>query len=76
YPAGTVAMANTGKAHTGGSQFFLVYQATQLPPQYTPFGTITKGLDLLKKIAANGTSSSTGDGPPKTPVKITTFRVS
>lgn len=76
YPAGTVAMANTGKPHTGGSQFFLVYKATQLPPQYTPFGTITKGIDVLNKIAANGTSSSSGDGPPKTPVKITTFRVS
>lgn len=76
YPAGTVAMANTGKPHTGGSQFFLVYKATQLPPQYTPFGTITKGLDVLKMIAAKGTASTGGDGPPKTPVKITTFRVS
>ncbi|HSR24834.1 MAG TPA: peptidylprolyl isomerase, partial [Candidatus Eisenbacteria bacterium] len=26
YPAGTVAMANTGRPHTGGSQFFLVYR--------------------------------------------------
>jgi len=76
YPAGTVAMANTGKPHTGGSQFFLVYKATQLPPQYTPFGTITKGLDVLKMIAAKGTASTGVDGPPKTPVKITTFRVS
>jgi len=76
YPAGTVAMANTGKPHTGGSQFFLVYKATQLPPQYTPFGTITKGIDVLNKIAAKGTASTGGDGPPKTPVKITTFRVS
>lgn len=76
YPAGTVAMANTGQPHTGGSQFFLVYKDTQLPPQYTPFGTITAGLDLLQRIAANGTSGPGGDGPPKTPVKIVTFGVS
>ena len=31
YPAGTVAMANTGQAHSGGSQFFLVYKDSQLP---------------------------------------------
>lgn len=36
YPAGTVAMANTGQPDSGGSQFFLVYQDSQLPPSYTP----------------------------------------
>src|SRR5690349_3938594 len=45
YPAGTVAMANSG-ANTNGSQFFLVYKDTQLPPSYTPFGKITGGLDV------------------------------
>ncbi len=55
YPAGTVAMANTGQAHTGGSQFFLVYQDSQLPPSYTPFGTVSaSGMKVLKKIAAAG----------------------
>ncbi|WP_406108174.1 peptidylprolyl isomerase [Streptomyces sp. NBC_01003] len=55
YPAGTVAMANTGQKHTGGSQFFLVYQDSQLPPSYTPFGTISdSGMKVLKKIAAAG----------------------
>ncbi|MDF3299715.1 peptidylprolyl isomerase [Streptomyces tropicalis] len=55
YPAGTVAMANTGKPHTGGSQFFLVYQDSQLPPSYTPFGTVSaSGMKVLKKIAAAG----------------------
>ena len=39
YKAGTVAMANTGQKHTGGSQFFLVYKDSPLPPSYTPFGT-------------------------------------
>jgi peptidyl-prolyl cis-trans isomerase B (cyclophilin B) len=55
YPAGTVAMANTGQKHTGGSQFFLVYQNSQLPPSYTPFGTVdAAGMKVLKKIAAAG----------------------
>ncbi|MFI9048951.1 peptidylprolyl isomerase [Streptomyces sp. NPDC053427] len=61
YPAGTVAMANNydGKhdntRNSGGSQFFLVYQDSPLPPNYTPFGTVTGGMDVLKKIAAAGT---------------------
>ena len=70
YPAGTLAMANAG-AGTNGSQFFLVYKDTQLPPSYTPFGTITGGLDLLTKVAAGG-STPDGDGKPKTPVTLTT----
>jgi peptidyl-prolyl cis-trans isomerase B (cyclophilin B) len=53
YPAGTVAMANSGPG-TNGSQFFLVYADTQLGPDYTIWGKITKGLDILKKIAEVG----------------------
>jgi peptidyl-prolyl cis-trans isomerase B (cyclophilin B) len=53
YPAGTVAMANSG-VNTNGSQFFLVYGDTQLGPNYTIWGKVTKGLDLLKKIGAVG----------------------
>jgi peptidyl-prolyl cis-trans isomerase B (cyclophilin B) len=71
YPAGTVAMANTGQKHSGGSQFFLVYQDSQLPPTYTPFGTISaSGLKVLKKIAAAGESSGQGDGAPNATVVI------
>jgi peptidyl-prolyl cis-trans isomerase B (cyclophilin B) len=71
YPAGTVAMANAGP-NTNGSQFFLVYKDTQLPPNYTPFGTITSGLDVLNKVAAKGSDNSNnpGDGKPNLPVKI------
>ena len=77
YPAGTVAMANTGQPHTGGSQFFFVYANTQLPPQYTPFGTVTKGLDVLKKIADAGSDNSNGpgDGAPNQAVVIESFTV-
>ncbi|WP_055492862.1 peptidylprolyl isomerase [Streptomyces sp. TP-A0356] len=71
YPAGTIAMANTGQKHTGGSQFFLVYQNSQLPPSYTPFGTVdAAGLAVLKKIAAAGESTGAGDGAPNATVVI------
>ena len=72
YPAGSVAMANTGAAHSGGSQFFLVFQNSTLSPSYTPFGTITQGLDVLKAIAGKGNdgSSSAGGGKPNESVTI------
>ena len=75
YPAGTVAMANTGQPHTGGSQFFLVYRDTQLPPQYTPFAKITAGLDVLQQIAALGTTTGGPDGPPRGGVVIDSVAV-
>jgi len=77
YPAGTLAMANTGQPHTGGSQFFICYADTPLPPQYTPFGHVTQGLDVLKGIAANGDDGSNpaGGGHPKQPVYILSFTV-
>jgi peptidyl-prolyl cis-trans isomerase B (cyclophilin B) len=76
YPAGTVAMANAGP-DTGGSQFFFVYGDTQLPPAYTPFGTITTGLDILRNIAKAGSDDSfgPGDGAPVQPVVIKSFTV-
>ncbi|MGA4843125.1 peptidylprolyl isomerase [Streptomyces sp. G45] len=77
YPAGTVAMANRYNAQekkgrdTGGSQFFLVYEDTRLPPDYTPFGTVDKaGMKVLKKIAAAGESTGQGDGAPNATVVI------
>ncbi|MFF2655339.1 peptidylprolyl isomerase [Streptomyces sp. NPDC058045] len=77
YPAGTVAMANQYNPQTkqgknsGGSQFFLVYQDSQLPPYYTPFGTVSKGgMKVLKKIAKAGENSGQGDGAPNATVVI------
>ncbi|GAA2103054.1 peptidylprolyl isomerase [Streptomyces albiaxialis] len=83
YPAGTVAMANqydakTGKGRdTGGSQFFLVFEDSKLPPDYTPFGRITQGMDVLKKIAKAGSSPDpqTGNTPPNATVVIDRARV-
>jgi peptidyl-prolyl cis-trans isomerase B (cyclophilin B) len=61
YPAGTVAMANAGP-DTNGSQFFFVWKNTQLPPLYTPFGTVTRGMSVLRRIAAAGDDSQNGPG--------------
>lgn len=71
YPAGTVAMANTGQPHTGGSQFFLVYKDTKLPPSYTPFGTMdADGLKAVKAVAEAGVAGGQGDGAPKKTVTV------
>ena len=74
YPAGTVAMANAG-AGTNGSQFFLVYEDTTLPPDYTVFGTITKGLDLVSAVAEAGVEGGGQDGKPAQPVTIERVRI-
>ena len=77
FPAGTVAMANAG-ANTNGSQFFLVYADTGLPPNYTVFGHMdATGIGVLKKIAADGQdgSISAGCGKPNNPAKILTVTV-
>ena len=71
YPAGTLAMANAGP-NTNGSQFFIVFEDSQLPPSYTVFGTVDKaGLDVVQKVADKGTDNGGPDGPPKQPVTIT-----
>jgi peptidyl-prolyl cis-trans isomerase B (cyclophilin B) len=70
YPRGTLAMANAGPG-TNGSQFFLVYKDSQLPPNYTVFGTIDQtGLATLDKIAAAGTADGSQDGKPKDDVQV------
>jgi len=74
YPAGTVAMANRGP-DTNGSQFFLVYSDSQLPPDYTVFGTITSGLDVLVGIAVGGVTGGGQDGAPASPVTISKVTV-
>ena len=73
YPRGTLAMANAGPG-TNGSQFFMVYQDSQLPPQYTVFGTIqADGLATLDKIAKAGVAGGGDDGPPAAEVTITSL---
>lgn len=69
YPTATVAMANSGP-NTNGSQFFIVFGDTLLNPAYTIFGKVTKGLDIVQAIAAQGVSGGAGDGAPAQPIGI------
>ncbi|MHB1431734.1 MAG: peptidylprolyl isomerase [Streptosporangiaceae bacterium] len=71
YPQGMVAMANSGP-NTNGSQFFMVYKYSPLPPNYTPFGQIVSGLNVLQSVAKAGSDNSNGpgDGHPKEKVVI------
>ncbi|MFB9593636.1 peptidylprolyl isomerase [Streptomyces racemochromogenes] len=66
YHKGTLAMANAGPG-TNGSQFFMVYGDSELPPNYTVFGEITSGMDILEQVARAGTDNANGegDGAPK-----------
>ncbi|CAN2180643.1 PpiB Peptidyl-prolyl cis-trans isomerase (rotamase) - cyclophilin family [Candidatus Nanopelagicaceae bacterium] len=75
YPAGTVAMANSGPG-TNGSQFFLVFADTTLGANYTIWGTITQGLDIVKAIAKAGVKGGGADGAPNQPISINRVTVS
>jgi cyclophilin family peptidyl-prolyl cis-trans isomerase len=59
YPLGSVAMANTGQPHTGGSQWFIVAgsQGESLGAKYSLFGHVTSGLSVAEKINAQGSAS-------------------
>ena len=56
YPLGSVAMANTGQPHTGGSQFFIVAgpQGESLPNTYALFGQVTSGMNVVDTINQQG----------------------
>ncbi len=59
YPLGSVAMANTGQPHSGGSQWFIVAGAEgeSLPNSYALFGHVTSGMSVVEKINAQGSAS-------------------
>lgn len=68
YKIGSLAMANSSRPSTNGSQFFVISgaQGVALPPQYSLFGQVTSGLDVVTKLDAVGSSS----GTPSTKVTI------
>lgn len=77
YPAGTVAMANSGPG-TNGSQFFFVYRdgTFDLPPNYTIWGRVISGLDILTAIAAKGTVTGETDEWPAQAIAVKSVTVS
>ena len=74
YPAGVVAMANSGQ-NTNGSQFFIVYEDTSLPPSYTIWGKVTKGLEIIQMVAKSGVLDGKKDGSPKQKIGIEKVKV-
>lgn len=76
YTRGTVAMANAGP-NTNGSQFFIMHADFQLQKNYVIFGNVTKGMEVVDKIAtAPVTKRATGEeSQPVTPVKITSVEI-
>ncbi len=78
YPKGSVAMANAG-ANTNGSQFFFVYNDSSLSANYSLFGKVTEGLDIIEQVAAGGHddayAESAGGGHPNIEFVITSMTV-
>ncbi|MFR9750232.1 peptidylprolyl isomerase [Nocardia sp. 004] len=77
YQRGVLAMANSGP-NTNGSQFFIVYADSALPPQYTIFGTVDENslgtLDTIAQLGQDG-SGEPFDGKPAQPVVIESVRL-
>ena len=67
YSRGTLAMANAGP-NTNGSQFFIMHKDYALPKNYTIFGQVTKGLEVVDTIAAGRTGAQ---DRPVEPVAMT-----
>jgi cyclophilin family peptidyl-prolyl cis-trans isomerase len=73
YQRGTLAMANAGP-DTNGSQFFIVHADYPLPKQYTIFGKLTEGDDVLDAIANTPTTGAEGSTPTED-VRITNITI-
>src|SRR5829696_9053798 len=71
YTKGTVAMANAGP-NTNGSQFFIMHSDYGLPPNYTIFGKLTSGEEVVDTIA-NAPKNS--NDRPHEPVKINSVQI-
>jgi len=86
YSRGVIATWNDGTPDSNGSQFFIVYQDSVLNPNYTVFGTVTDGLDVVDKVAKGGhdgtfdkadsTGAVLGGGKPKITTTIQSLTVS
>ncbi|OBF21930.1 peptidylprolyl isomerase [Mycobacterium sp. ACS4331] len=75
YPRGTVAMANAGP-DTNGSQFFILYADSMLPPVYTVFGSVDEtGMATVDEVAEAGVTGGNLDGAPAQPVTVKSIRL-
>ncbi len=74
YPLGSVAMANTGQPHTGGSQFFIVVgpEGESLPNSYALFGSVTSGMNVVDTINQQGSAQGV---PPDVTQRIISITI-
>ncbi len=70
YGRGTLAMANSGP-NTNGSQFFIMHADYPLPNQYSIFGEVTNGIEVVDRIAAGATGSQDRPHEPVTIDSVT-----
>ena len=75
YTRGTVAMANAGP-NTNGSQFFIMHKDNNLPKNYIIFGKVTKGFDVVDKIAEGAVEAGGEGSTPKKPVTVESVTIS
>ena len=77
YPLGSVVMANTGSPNTGEAQFFIVAGTVgeSLPNSYALFGQVTKGMNIVDEINAQGSTANNGT-PPKVIHRMLTVTIS
>jgi peptidyl-prolyl cis-trans isomerase B (cyclophilin B) len=74
YPLGSVAMANTGAPHSGGSQFFIVAgpEGESLPNSYALFGSVTSGMNVVDTINQQGSAQGV---PPDVTQRILSIKI-
>jgi len=71
YPRGTVAMVNMGRPRTTGSQFYIFYEDTTFrPANYTIWGQIVSGIEIIEHVAEAGVRGGGTDGMPIRPLVI------
>ena len=70
YPVGSVAMANPGSKNQNGSQFFIMANDTTLDPNYSIWGKVISGLEIVKVIVDNGTEDNKPVGKPRIKIAI------
>jgi peptidyl-prolyl cis-trans isomerase B (cyclophilin B) len=79
YHPGDVAMANSGAGGTNGSQFFFVWGVSSLPGNYSLWGHVVTGMNIVSAVAAGGDdeafASQAGGGHPKLPLVFNSVSV-